>query len=529
MTNRIPAASGITSIFAMMALLAIAPSQAAAVDVDSETFFADCPGPIFLTEDTTISGKAEISGSCVVSVEPDVALTLFKAKLTFTGDFSVRGDASALRIERSKIEAAGATGIVLDSEDTLDIVKSQLGATAGSMNIPPGGDLTFTKSKFAALVNFTVGGPGGLITLTKTQVEAGGIIYFATSGSSTTGTPTEVHLDNVKLTTLDSISLGGQTRYVATGSQFVANGVGPGAFHLSPGDGGAVGDNSFTKCKFSTPNGGMQFYGDRGYTIDTSKIAAAGDDGIVFGTSSSAPLLLTSSKLSTETGSIEFFGAGPEIVSSVLLVSGADKGIQIGPGSPVTIDGSKLLVKDGNITFNTFASCLITGSKISAFGDEGAAPSGIGIRLSCGTHEITDSSLKALSGLIDFRTSSTTTVTDSKLFTKAAGGFTINQSGTASFTGSKLTAPLGDVVMRVGSSVEITDSQVSSGNTEMVIETTSVGSTVADSKLKANNLTIRSFAPTSVTDSRISTKGTVEFSGDGGCTSTGNTPDIPCL
>lgn len=117
-----------------LATAVLLPTPAAAVD--AEAFFSDCPGPIVLTEDTEVTGKATIDGSCELRVEDTFSLSLVKTKLSFDGDFFIFGDASGLVIDRSKIEAAGETGIMLDSQTTMQISQSRITAKGGTIVLP---------------------------------------------------------------------------------------------------------------------------------------------------------------------------------------------------------------------------------------------------------------------------------------------------------------------------------------------------------------------------------------------------------
>jgi hypothetical protein len=148
---------------ALLAGLAMLPGSAGAVAIDpvvidAETFFADCTNPIFVTEDTTLTGKAEIDASCRVSVVGGVTLNLSKVKLTFTGEFYVSGDAALVFVDRSKIAAAN---LILDAEDAMTIDRSTLTATGGNINLPPGFGADITKSKLFASQDVAFGGPNG--------------------------------------------------------------------------------------------------------------------------------------------------------------------------------------------------------------------------------------------------------------------------------------------------------------------------------------------------------------------------------
>src|SRR5262249_2138991 len=129
-------------------LLTLAPTAQAA-NVNAAAFLSACPGPIFLTGDTTLVGSATVTGDCVVSStgSPGPQFNLNQARLTFTGAFQVLGNASSLKVNKSKVTTGG--DLVLDSWGLMTISGAALSA-GGNVNLPPRDSLVITHSSINA-------------------------------------------------------------------------------------------------------------------------------------------------------------------------------------------------------------------------------------------------------------------------------------------------------------------------------------------------------------------------------------------
>jgi len=60
----------LAAVTALAGFSAVSATPAHAVAVTAADFFAACPGPIFVTQNTEMTGAADIFGDCVVSVDP---------------------------------------------------------------------------------------------------------------------------------------------------------------------------------------------------------------------------------------------------------------------------------------------------------------------------------------------------------------------------------------------------------------------------------------------------------------------------
>lgn len=520
------------SLSATLATLVLASSAWAGppipVVVDAETFFEDCGAPFFVDVDTTVTGKAEIDGSCEASVLADTSLTFDKVKLEFTGSFFVSGRAASVDILKSKITAASVT---VDAETAMNIDRSTLTATAGAINIPPRNGATLTKSKFIAVDNITFAGTSGPFVTDKIQVSAGGTFNVAPGF----GTLPNV-LGGSKFAAAQ-ISLGGSNPYDLDKSQFEAGSIG-----LWPGGGGPA--NTIDDCKFNATSGTVQWVGARDVIATNTKIRGIGDGSAAgFRCSPGGPFVgcsLTDSKVQTASF-IEFGGSAASVTGSTLIAEGANLsgiGIRFGGGPGATLTDSKISAKSGNIQLQASGTCSIVNSKLSAFGftddlvlfyvgadPESAGP--VGILVSCFLGmTVEGSSFKSIDGSFAFLGQGPN-ISDSRFVTKGTTGVILGNNSAATVVDSKFTAPFGKLQL-LGTGFGLAGNKLKLAEDGFRMETT-VESSIDTTTMKTTNLTIRSFGDTTVTGSKLKASGAVEVSADGTCTSAGNTPELPCL
>lgn len=498
-------------------------TPARAVDVDAATFLAGCPGPIFITSDTTLVGTATVGTGCALATPigvftPGAQINMRNAKLSFAGGFSITGFPASVTVEDSKLES---TSIVLDSASTMTIMESTLAAGDGGMNLTPRSNLAISDSRLVTTGGVTLGGPGGLRDLTDSEIDATGAILIAGGGSPAGG----ANLLRSTLSSDTSIELGGVVTAGITivQSSVVARGVGT-AIRLG-GSGGAV--REVTGSKLMAPAGAIHAVGTAGYVFEDTKVqtgAGPGGVGIMLGSSTFATC--RRSQLKALRSAISTTGTGGVPVFEDCRVqaggtSGAD-GIMIS-GAPV-ITRTLLQASTGGMIIQGAGVLTVERSTLQARGASGIRISG----LSAG-RTIDGSRLDAAAGAIDIRGAGDTVITRSKLFARNAGGILLTGSSDSHIDDSQLVT-LG--LLRIpngGGSVVVSSNVQADGG--FITETGGGGpgdSTVSGNIIKASSVTVRSFNETTVTVNKMAA-GAFEFSSTGTCTSAGNSPDIPCF
>ena len=508
-------------------------STAQAADVDAATFLAaHCPGPFQVLTDTTLVGPATVTGSCTVGTAsgaiPGAQINLRNARLTFTGSFSILGNASSMTVEKSKITTAG--NLVLDSYGLMTITESTLTAQGGNINLPPRDSLAINRSKIVASGNVTIAGNGGLRDITDSDLSAGLAITIGPGSSSISGVPTRINVLGSTLSAGTSLTVGGaSTTQTISESALEALGTGS-AMVLS---GAVVGARLISSVKISAPAGSIAFGGNGTLLVEDTKVSSGEAPGALSiasirvengGGATSGTFVRTQFK--STLGTISFTGVGNQVfVDNKMFAGGVEvngQGIRFGSGGGKSIIGTTIQAQAGDIRIVGFGDVVIMGSKLTAKGASGIHVGNSGART------LIDSQLDATLGPISVLGSGDTQVVAGALTAKNAGGILLSCDGSSEVNASDLVT-FGVINIPNGGGSIIAASKVRA-DLGFITETGAggTGSNLLASQIKGSSVTVRSFERTTVTDNKF-TATTFEFSSTGVCTSTSNVPDIACF
>jgi hypothetical protein len=509
-------------------------STAQAADVAAAAFLAaHCPGPFQISTDTTLVGTATVTGSCTLGTAagaiPGAEINLRNARLTFTGSFSILGNASSMTVEKSRITTTG--NLVLDSHGLMTISESTLTAQGGgNINLPPRDSLVINRSKLVASGNLTVAGAGGLRDITDSDLSAGLAINIAPGSSSVSGVPTRINVLGSTLSAGSSLTVGGaSTTQTISESALEAHGTGT-TMVLS---GSVVGARLISSTKISAPAGSIAFGGNGTLLVEDTKVSsgeAPGGSSIASirvengGGATSGTFVRTQFK--STLGTISFTGVGNQVfVDNKMFAGGVEvdgEGIRFGSGGGKSVIGTTIQAQAGDIRIVGSGDMVIMGSKLLAKGASGIHVGNGGART------LIDSQLDAPFGPISVIGSGDTQVVASALTAKNAGGILLSCGGSSEVNASDLvTFGLIRIPNGGGSTIAASTLRADLG----FITETGVGGTGSNlfaSQVKGSSVTVRSFGRTTVTDNKL-TATTFEFSSTGVCTSTSNVPDIACF
>ncbi|HYC00007.1 MAG TPA: right-handed parallel beta-helix repeat-containing protein [Candidatus Limnocylindrales bacterium] len=493
-------------------LTAASATPAHAVAVTAGEFFGACPGPIFVSQDTEISGAVQIPGDCTVSVDAGFALTMDRVKLT-AGTFRLQGDASSVSITKSKLSSSGADGITLDSEGPMTIAESKIVAVAGGINIPPKGDLLVDGSAISAFGQLVIGGPGGLRQIVGSQLSSETEIRLA-PGFTPTFQPTSTTIDSSTLVSLGSIKFWGASSYDILDSRVEALG---GGSAIDFGQGAYQRTCNLVDSSFSSPGGNTRVWGACDFFVQGTKLDAMGS--IDFGLGGTTTL--DDASLAAETGPVTWMGGAVTIDGSDL--EGTD--LTFGNGGGVAVAASSLQTP-GSIRVQTAGPVTFDDSKLTAEAD---SPTALWITNGSG-RSITNSKVKIKNGGAWLIGGGPLVLGNIKLSSKSDEGLVLEGSSSANISNSRIST-LGQIAARYYDDISISLTKVKTeGGLGLLAESGSSGdSTLTESSIKGPQMAIRSYGSTSAIDNKLIIEGTVELSSVGTCTSSGNNPDVACF
>jgi hypothetical protein len=525
-----PLAATLTGISLLTAAAFGAPTRAMAVEVDATEFFAGCP-QIFLSEETTVTGKATIVGDCNVSVEASVPFELVKARIETSGALYLHGLSSRTSLHGAKITADG--DISIDSRGTVDIVASKITSNLGRINVPPSSDILIERSTLSAASDLTLGGSGGTTTAIKSKLLSSATVNIAKGASGTTGTS----LDSTKIIAGSTIHVGGSNAiYTFVKSSLVAAGT----INLSPS---GLGTSAIQSSSLFSAGSTIYITGAGSVEIVKSKIAsdiAAGMLAIQIAGGGSRNV--TDSKISASEGYIQFYGGGSTTLQGASVdAAGADgngRGVALASGSGVTsVVDSKLLARTGTVAITTGGAISVSDSVLDGRGAVDSATLGgaMGVQFGCGgTIDVTSSQIKGLAGGVLVATYYPITISATKILTKGDGGVLITGGTDAEVTESNILAGLGNVRILQGGGINVDLVKAKTGgDLGMLMESginVATGTEFTRSTVKGPALAARSYGPTTATDNKLGAiAGDIEFSSAASCSSINNKPDVPCL
>ncbi|HYB98703.1 MAG TPA: right-handed parallel beta-helix repeat-containing protein [Candidatus Limnocylindrales bacterium] len=516
---------------AVACLAAATHGHAQAAEVPAQEFFGGCPGPIFIAEDTVVSGKATVEGSCTYGIS-GFSLAFQDVKLTISGDLYVSGDATTFTIDGSRITAGGS--ITLDSLGLLSIVGSKLTSETSFIRLPPRNGAVIEGSSVTAPGDVTLGGSTGPWTVTDSKLTSGGQLRIApgTSGGAPIGIYSSTLFSEGRLTLAGAAHIIHDSALVTMSSEASSFN---GSMNLGPSTFPPV-DSEIRRTTLSALNGTIGLGGNCQFTLEDVDFHAGGAGGANPHESalSMAPEGVTGTNVSfvADQGSVHIGGNGTWTCTDCKIdaagVNYAGEGVAIGPSS-VQLTNAKIRARGGSIRVGGSGTVTIADSQLQSdtFDADGdAIIIGPG-----GTRTITDSKFKADEGRITVTGSSAATVSGSKFTAKLGNGVLFTGSSTMTVTDSKIGAKLGDVTAPNGGSVTFSGNKIKAGGVlGFVAESGFNGSTdVSENSIKADAAAMRSFQNTTALNNDFNVDGTIEISASSTCTSSGNDPDVPCM
>ncbi|HYC56315.1 MAG TPA: right-handed parallel beta-helix repeat-containing protein [Candidatus Binatia bacterium] len=523
---------GVAGAAALALVLTAATADAATVS--AETFFATCNAPIFVLEDTIVTGKAEVATGCTVSVEPGIELELQRAKLSFGGTFNVWGNGERVAVTNSKIVASE---IVIDARDLMVISGSKLQATAGRINLPPRDNMTVELSTLEATGDVVLGGQGGARNVVSSKLIAGANINIAQGGIGYTGTQSSTAITDSQLAAEGTITVGGFTSHTIVDSTFVSNfDTGNTSSRAIVLASSGTSDGEIRRTSLTAPAGSIRIGANDFVSFEDVDIEA-GAPGSTFysdGAVSIAPdgTSATGLRIQAELGSVHLGGFGAFSCTDCDIDAGGtnneNQAIRIGPFSNVTLVDGKLRARAGGMLIGGSSAVTLTDVKAQA---EGAANSGDGIVIGPnGTQNLTRVQLKVEDGRIKVTGGGAGSITESKIKDKSEDGVLLTGSGGMTVTDSQVSSKAGNVTAPNGGGNTFDGNKIKSGGAEgFRVESGSGATSVLENQVKADNAFLRSFSGGTVAaGNQFSVDGVIEVSSSGSCLSVANDPDAPC-